>query len=100
MSLYRELDVNLTPQQKALKEGVHQFSELVLRPAALALDRMSDPQGFILHSFPPSVGALAYRASACTLRWKNWGGAARSSRPASRWPVSPSPWWRPPVERI
>ena len=47
MSLYRELDVNLTPQQKALKEGVHQFSELVLRPAALALDRMSDPQQVI-----------------------------------------------------
>ena len=31
MSTYRELDLNLTTHQKALKEGVHQFAKQVLR---------------------------------------------------------------------
>jgi alkylation response protein AidB-like acyl-CoA dehydrogenase len=44
MSTYRELDLNLTPQQQTLKDGVHQFAEAVLRPTAVALDRLPDPQ--------------------------------------------------------
>lgn len=52
MSVYRELDLNLTPQQKALKEGVHQFAEQVLRPTAAALDRLGDPQQVIDPSSP------------------------------------------------
>ena len=39
MGLYRELDLNLTPQQKALKEGVHQFAEQILRSTAPAVCR-------------------------------------------------------------
>ena len=52
MSLYTELDLNLTPQQKALKESVHQFAEGVLRPTAAALDRLGDPQQVIEPSSP------------------------------------------------
>jgi alkylation response protein AidB-like acyl-CoA dehydrogenase len=47
MSTYRELDLTLSPQQQGLKAGVHQFAEAVLRPAAVALDRLSDPQQVI-----------------------------------------------------
>lgn len=47
MSRYRELDLNLTPHQKALKEGVHQFAKTVLRPTAATLDRLSNPQQVI-----------------------------------------------------
>ena len=47
MSTYRELDLHLTPQQKALKEGVHQFAKQVLRPTAAALDRLNHPQQVI-----------------------------------------------------
>ena len=52
MSTYRELDLNLSPQQQALKEGVHQFAESVLRPTAVALDRLHDPQEVIASDSP------------------------------------------------
>jgi alkylation response protein AidB-like acyl-CoA dehydrogenase len=47
MSPYRELDINVTPQQQGLKDGVHQFAEVALRPTAAALDRLTDPQQVI-----------------------------------------------------
>ena len=52
MNSYRELDFNLTPYQKALKEGARQFAKSVLRPAAAVLDRMSDPQEVIASGSP------------------------------------------------
>lgn len=47
MTPYTDLCLTLTPQQHALKEGMHQFSRDVLRPAAMALDRMPDPREVI-----------------------------------------------------
>jgi acyl-CoA dehydrogenase len=47
MAAYVDLCLTLTPQQRALKDGVHQFARHVLRPAAMALDRMSNPQDVI-----------------------------------------------------
>jgi alkylation response protein AidB-like acyl-CoA dehydrogenase len=47
MSGNRELDLQLTPEQRALKEGVHAFAAQVLRPTAAALDRLGDPQQVI-----------------------------------------------------
>ena len=47
MTPYTDLCLTLTPQQHALKEGVHQFARDVLRPAAMALDRMADPREVI-----------------------------------------------------
>ena len=44
MATYRELDGRLTPEQQALKQQVHEFAKSVLRPTAVALDRLSDPQ--------------------------------------------------------
>jgi alkylation response protein AidB-like acyl-CoA dehydrogenase len=52
MSTYRELDLNLSSEQAAFKNGVHQFAKAVLRPAAVALDRMSDPQEVIAAGSP------------------------------------------------
>jgi len=45
--MYRELDLNLSPEQQAIKEGVHKFAEAVLRPTAIVLDRLHDPQKVI-----------------------------------------------------
>src|SRR5690348_17003911 len=47
MTPYTDLCLTLTPQQHALKESIHQFARDVLRPAAMALDRMPDPQDVI-----------------------------------------------------
>jgi len=52
MSPYRELNLNLTPHQQALKEGVHRFVKEVLRPTAVTLDRMSSPQEVIAAGSP------------------------------------------------
>jgi len=44
MTTYRELDGRVTPEQRALKQQVHEFAKSVLRPTAAALDRLPDPQ--------------------------------------------------------
>lgn len=49
---YTELCLTLTPDQQALKEGVHQFAQDVLRPAATVLDRMATPQETIAEGSP------------------------------------------------
>ena len=40
---YREIDVNLTDQQRALRDTVRRFGAEVVRPAGLALDKLADP---------------------------------------------------------
>ncbi len=47
MKLYLELNMNLTEEQIALREAVHKFAELVLRPAARELDQVADPDQVI-----------------------------------------------------
>jgi len=41
MSLYLDLNRDLTPAQVALKEQTHRFAEEVLRPASMELDKLS-----------------------------------------------------------
>jgi alkylation response protein AidB-like acyl-CoA dehydrogenase len=45
--MYTELDLNLTPEDNAIKTEVHRFAAEVLRPASLELDAMADPEQVI-----------------------------------------------------
>ena len=47
MSLYLELNKELTPEQVNLKEETHRFAEEVLRPASIELDKIADPEDVI-----------------------------------------------------
>ncbi len=47
MSLYQDLNLDLTAEQIAIKEETHKFSKEVLRPASLELDKIEDPQAVI-----------------------------------------------------
>jgi alkylation response protein AidB-like acyl-CoA dehydrogenase len=44
---YRELNIELTKAQIAMKKETHKFAKDVLRPAALKLDKIDDPQEVI-----------------------------------------------------
>ncbi|MBM3300866.1 MAG: acyl-CoA/acyl-ACP dehydrogenase, partial [Deltaproteobacteria bacterium] len=44
---YLDLNFELTDEQVALKEAAHKFSAEVLRPAALELDKVADPEEMI-----------------------------------------------------
>lgn len=54
MALYRDLNMDLTPEQIAIKEETHKFAKEELRPASIELDKINDPQEMIesdlLHS--------------------------------------------------
>lgn len=41
---YLDLDLNLTDEQIALKEGIHRFAREVLRPAGIELDALASPE--------------------------------------------------------
>jgi len=47
MGTYLDLDRTLSPEQATLRREVHRFSEEVLRPASLELDRLADPEDVI-----------------------------------------------------
>lgn len=47
MTLYRDLNIDLTPEQIAIKEETHKFAKEVLRPASLELDKIDDPAEMI-----------------------------------------------------
>jgi alkylation response protein AidB-like acyl-CoA dehydrogenase len=47
MSTYLDLNPELTPTQKALKEETNRFAKEVLRPASVALDKLADPEDVI-----------------------------------------------------
>lgn len=62
MATYRELSVDLSEEHESLKRSIHQFAKEVLRPAAIDLDRMSDPQDMIAtDSSLRKVFTTAYR---------------------------------------
>ena len=62
MDLYRELNVGLPKDIESVKEGVHRFAKDVLRPAAVKLDRMTDPRDVIALDSPlRSVFKQAYQ---------------------------------------
>jgi len=50
--MYRDLNLQLTPEQVALKEAAHRFAAQVLRPTAVALDRLSEPGDVIAEGSP------------------------------------------------
>ena len=47
MSLYLDLNKDLTPTQVTLKEETHRFAAEVLRPASMELDKIADPEEVI-----------------------------------------------------
>ena len=47
MDAYRELNVESPKEIESIKESVHRFARDILRPAAIALDRLSDPRDVI-----------------------------------------------------
>lgn len=56
MALYRDLNIDLTPEQISIKEETHRFAKEVLRPASLELDKINDPVEMInssLFNSPP-----------------------------------------------
>ena len=62
MDIYRELNVGFPKDIESVKEGVHRFAKDVLRPAAVALDRMTDPRDVIALDSPlRSVFKQAYQ---------------------------------------
>lgn len=62
MEGYRELSADVSGEYEALKDNVHRFAREVLRPAAIALDRMANPQDVIARSSPlHEVLRSAYR---------------------------------------
>ena len=90
----RELNVELTEEQKATREMVHRFAAEVVRPAGIQLDRLPDPQDVIakdsvlwnvfrthrelgLHrtGFPPEFGGYDQDSltSAMTAEQLGWG---------------------------
>ncbi len=44
---FKELDLNLTEEQKSVRDSARKFFERVWRPAAIELDRLHDPQDVI-----------------------------------------------------
>lgn len=42
--MYAELDRSLTDEQRLLKQEAHKFAEKVIRPAAIEIDRMTNPE--------------------------------------------------------
>ena len=68
METYLELDVDFPQEIAELKEAVHRFAKNVLRPAAIALDRLAEPQQVIepdsiLWKFYRSAYQLGYHAA-------------------------------------
>jgi alkylation response protein AidB-like acyl-CoA dehydrogenase len=47
MALYRDLNIDLTPEQISIKEETHRFAKEVLRPASQELDKINDPAEMI-----------------------------------------------------
>jgi alkylation response protein AidB-like acyl-CoA dehydrogenase len=50
--MYLELNKNLTDQEIAIKTEVHRFAEEVLRPAAMELDQIPNPEDVIAEGSP------------------------------------------------
>lgn len=78
MSGYCEFDTRLTPEQQALKEEVRLFAEQVLRPTAVTLDRMNDPQEVIERASPlwsafKSAHAKGYHAALIPVEYGGLG---------------------------
>src|SRR5208283_2624336 len=68
MDTYVELDVEFPPEIAALRDNVHRFAKEVLRPTAIALDRIADPQQVIardsiLWKFYRSAWELGYHTA-------------------------------------
>ena len=47
MTLIYRINIELTDEQKAIKEETHKFAKEVLRPASLELDKIDDPEEVI-----------------------------------------------------
>ena len=52
MDTYRELCLNAPQEYEPLRASAHRFAKEVMRPAAIALDRMADPEDTIAPGSP------------------------------------------------
>lgn len=52
MATYLELNKGLTEEESTIKTEIHRFAEEVLRPAAMELDQMPDPEDVIAEGSP------------------------------------------------
>ena len=43
----RDLDLNLTDEQKSLRDMIRKFGAEIVRPAGVALDKLADPAAVI-----------------------------------------------------
>ena len=96
--MYTDLNKNLTDEQKALKQQVHEFARDVMRPASIELDKMTPEQtiaegspmwrvfqgayeaGYHLRNFPEALGgaALGPLESHIVNEEMGWGSAGLS----------------------
>ncbi|HSF47580.1 MAG TPA: hypothetical protein VLA73_04385 [Burkholderiales bacterium] len=68
-------DLNLAPTQEALRTSVHEFARERIRPAAIELDRMSDPQSILAAGSSLRDVLKGYVRTALAVRWfrSDWG---------------------------
>ncbi|HEY6299588.1 MAG TPA: acyl-CoA dehydrogenase family protein, partial [Candidatus Binatus sp.] len=52
MDTYRELSLGVPKEYESLRESAHRFAKEVMRPAAIELDRMADPNDVIAPDSP------------------------------------------------
>ena len=95
MDAYRELNVESPKEVESIKESVHRFARDILRPAAIALDRLADPRdvisidsplrhvfkeayqlGYHVAGLPSEIGGLGLRGLGMhvLIEELSWGG--------------------------
>jgi alkylation response protein AidB-like acyl-CoA dehydrogenase len=95
MDAYRELNVESPKEIESIKESVHRFARDILRPAAIALDRLADPRdvisidsplrqvfkeayqlGYHVAGLPTEIGGLGLRGLGMhvLIEELSWGG--------------------------
>src|SRR5208337_1709386 len=68
MDTYRELCIGVPKEYEAIRAAAHRFAKEVMRPAALELDRMADPNdviapGSLLRQVMKKAYGLGYHVS-------------------------------------
>jgi len=83
---YREIDVDLTDEQIALRDTVRKFGSEVMRPAGIELDKLHDPEDVIAEGSPLWDVFKKYRELGLhkTDLPKALGGMAEDMQPMSR----------------
>ena len=83
---YPELDINLTPEQKSMRDMARKFGAEVIRPIGIALDQMPNPADVIAPGSPLWDAARQFRALGLHRRGlpKSVGGMREDMDPLSQ----------------